>query len=78
MLIASVILNILLLFVLVYFVWALGQAKGFSDMCHNQWSEWECRYWNVAQLINDDTEYTLRIDGIKSQLRLLRKGAGGD
>jgi hypothetical protein len=78
MLIASAILNILLLLVLVYFVWALGQAKGFSDMCHKQWEEWECRYWNVAQMINNDTEYSLRIDGIKSQLRLSRKGAGDE
>lgn len=74
MIIASSILNILLLLVIVYLVWAIGEAKGFSQICHEQWSKWEQRYWKVVCLVNDKTDYTLRIDGIESELRLEKKG----
>lgn len=69
----SVVFNILLLMVIVYFIWVVGELKGFGDMCHKQWEEWETRYYKIQYKLIEEHNLFIHIDGLKSEMKIETK-----
>ena len=70
MLITSVVLNIVLLAIIAYCVWAIAELKTYSDMCQDRWTEWERRFYNVQRVLMDEQKLFLCIDGIRTKLSI--------
>tara|TARA_R110000851_G_scaffold142629_6_gene281336 strand:- start:140 stop:376 length:237 start_codon:yes stop_codon:yes gene_type:complete len=71
MLITSVILNIILLLAIIAMILYIGRIQALVIEYHKQWSVWENRYYEASNLVREEFNKHLSIDGLPSKMKIV-------
>ena len=66
----SVVLNLILLALVGWGFCLKLIADQEAEFYRSQWEKWECRWWEAVLLVKDETGKHLRLDGMKTKMKL--------